>query len=330
MKQFLTLVIVSVLCGLSHAQTTGSFQQTITFEQPDYSFTRTLYFHVPDNYDENKDYKLVVGFRGGPHVNAGQFRDQLAFLSDSLEAIIMCPENSGHFWNQEGLTKQLFRYSVDTTLAQYSIDTNFIYLTGLSYGGRHAVIVSMDTDNGPIPPLRGVIPFAAGSDSQLEPDYNDIEDFPPACICIGLNDSQNFITVSQTIHADIQANGGTSLLNEIPGVGHTVAFPTYPQEMMKCLNFIEDHHQSTAIKNHSGDIVPLSIVPNPATDLIALFGPDPGTVLQVDILTHSGVIVKSITGYPAVISVAPFPPGMYWVSLITPSGPVTRPLVILE
>ncbi len=330
MKQFFTFIMVSVLCGLSQAQTTGSFQQTITFDQPDYSFTRILYFHVPEDYDANKAYPLVVGFRGGPHANAGQFRDQLSFLSDSLDAIILCPENSGHFWNQEGLTKQLFRYSVDTTMAQYSIDTNFIYLTGLSYGGRHSVIVSMDTDNGPIPKLRGVIPFAAGSDSQLEPDYLDIQDFPPACICIGLDDSQNFINVSNTIHNDIQSNGGTSFLNEIPGVGHTVAFPTYPQEMMKCMNFIEDFHQSTAINDHSGFAGTLTITPNPASTQITLFGPDPGAVKRIEILTISGQVIKTIKGYTAVIPVDQFLAGIYWVRLTTLSGSVIQSFIIQE
>ncbi|PCH98354.1 MAG: hypothetical protein COB85_01615 [Bacteroidetes bacterium] len=240
--KFTFLLLLSTICSL--AQQTGSFQQTVIFAEPDYNFTRTLYYYVPTDYDSAQSYKLVVGFRGGPHTNAGQFRDQLTFLSDSIGAIILCPENEGHFWNQEGLTKQLFQYSVDTTLSLYNIDTNFIYLTGLSYGGRHAVIVSMDTDNGLIPNLRGVIPFAAGSDSHLEPNYADIADFPPACICIGLNDAATFITVANTLHNDIASNGGTSFINEIAGVGHTVDFPSYPDEMMECFNFIESQYSN--------------------------------------------------------------------------------------
>ena len=73
----------------------------------------------------------------------------------------MCPE-SVSLWqnNQEELVKPLFQYAVDTTAALYSIDMTRIYVTGLSFGGRHTVLVAMDTDSGPIyPGLRGVIPF---------------------------------------------------------------------------------------------------------------------------------------------------------------------------
>ena len=107
-------------------------------------------------------------------------------MADSIGAIIVCPENIDHFNVQEGLTKQLFSYTVDTTASFYSIDRNKIYLTGLSFGGRHAVMVAMNTDNGPIPKLRGVIPFATGRNAEQLPNYSRLDEFAPACICICL------------------------------------------------------------------------------------------------------------------------------------------------
>ena len=215
MKSILLVLAICSSLFCSKAQETGSFQENVDFNEADYQFSRTLYYYVPENYDPSNVYKLVVGFRGGPHANAGQFRDQLTFLSNEMDAIILCPENEAHFNNEEGLVKQLFQYAVAHTSENYNIDEDYIYLTGLSYGGRHAVIVSMDTDNGAIPNLRGVIPFAAGSNSQLEPDYTAVNDFPPACVCIGLNDSNNFQDVSNTLAEDIETNGGDVLLNEI-------------------------------------------------------------------------------------------------------------------
>ncbi|MFK7971681.1 MAG: T9SS type A sorting domain-containing protein [Bacteroidia bacterium] len=316
MKKLLLSLSFSFVALALSAQMTGNFQQSINFAEPDYTFTRTLYYHVPASYDSTQQYKLVIGFRGGPHRDAGQFRDQLAFLSDSIGAIVICPENISHFNSQEGLTKQLFQYTLDTVTAQYNIDPEFVYLTGLSFGGRHATIVSMDTDNGPIPNLRGVIPFAAGSNSQLEPDYGDIANFPPACICIGLNDNANFLNVSRTIHNAIQNNNGVSLLNEVPGVGHTVAFPTYPAEMMECFNFIEAQYTNTSI-NDEQLANRIQLFPNPAQQSVRLHAPANIAIEQVDILDNLGKVVLHHIEARTSINVASLSSGIYTIRILT-------------
>lgn len=308
MKNIFTFFIASFLfCSSSDAQETGSFQITVDFPQTDYNETRTLYFYVPETYDSDIAYKILVGFRGGPNTNAGQFRDQLQSLSDSLNAIILCPENADHFWNQEGRTKLLFQYSLDTAMAMYNIDPDFIYLTGLSYGGRHAVIVATDTDDGPIPNLRGVIPFAAGADSHLQPNYDSINDFAPACICIGLSDSNNFISVANSLHSDIQSNGGASMLNEIPNVGHTVAFSTFPSEMMECFNFIESQYEPNTVNDLSDKNSELIVFPNPATDVVQFsFLNNNKKVMDIKLMDSSGRLLKTIHKNAREINIAEF------------------------
>lgn len=250
-------------------------------------------------------------FEGGPNSNAGQFRDQLTFLSDSIGAIILCLENADHFWNNEGETKQLFQYSVDTAMAQYNIDPDFIYLTGLSYGGRHAAIVSMDTDDGSIPNLRGVIPFAAGSDNHLMPNYTAIGEFAPACICIGLDDSGTFINVSNTLHNDIQSNGGESVLNEIPNVGHTVAFATYPEEMMECYNFIESQYDPTSIAESEEELGPLKVYPNPANKTITFEIPKTFEVRKIQLMDSTGKLVMVMDAMENTVDVSSLASGVY-------------------
>jgi hypothetical protein len=321
---FLTLII----SGLSTiAQTTGSFKLDVTFDEADYQFTRSLYFYVPSDYDEKKAYKLVVGFRGGPHTNAGQFRDQLTFFSDSIGAIIVCPENAGHFNNKEGLVKQLFRYTVDTTKAMYNIDDDFIYLTGLSYGGRHAVIVSMDTDNGPIPKLRGVIPFATGSKGHLEPDYQDIDDFSPACICIGLNDNTTFINVANTLHSDIILNGGSALLNEISGVGHTVEFTAYPSEMMECLNYIETQNSTSSIPDIQRKDI--KIFPNPSGKKFGLSIPKSIQPIEGYLMDATGKTIMRFENYHE-IDVSNIANGIKTLVLVTKESVFTRQLSVVH
>lgn len=315
----------------ANTQTIGSFQQSINFDEADYSFTRTLYFYVPSDYDASQAYKLVVGFRGGPHTSAGQFRDQLTFLSDSINAIIVCPENNSHFNNQEGLTKQLFRYSVDTTMAMYNIDPDFIYLTGLSYGGRHSVIVSMDTDNGEIPSLRGVIPFATGSNGHLEPNYENIADFPPACICIGLNDNANFYNVANTLHNDIQANGGVSMLNEIPNVGHTVAFATYPQEMMECINFIENQYEPSAVDNKRADLeAALKLYPNPIQDKVTIDYPQSWSPSSIYLVDAIGKTLLNFNVDLKIFDVSTLPNGTYTLVFAIERDILTKKVSIIR
>ena len=224
------------------------------------------------------------------------------------------------------MTKQLFNYSVDTTLSMYNIDTNFIYLTGLSYGGRHSVIVAMDTDDGAIPNIRGVIPFAAGSDSHLQPNYTDITDFPPACICIGLSDSQNFIDVSNSLHNDIQLNNGSSILNEIPSVGHTVDFPTYPLEMMECINYIESTYSTTDIKEA---VLPkFEVYPNPVDAILHIEALSDVQLKRILISDAAGKILLKKSSNFGFIDISSIPSGTYVLTLESTEASTTQNIVI--
>ncbi len=270
--KFLYTVLISLSFLFSNsifAQETGSFQVSHQFDEADFNTTRNLYFFVPDDYDAAEAYKIIVGFRGGPHSNAGQFRDQLQPLSDSLNAIILCPENNVEFNNgTEDDVKQLYSYSLEYARSIYNIDNDFIYITGLSYGGRHTIISALDTDAGPIElPIRGIIPFAPGVNSENVADYANSMLFP-VCTCIGSLDN-SFMNIATTLHSNLVSNGGDAFLNEIPGVGHSTAFVTFPDEMMECFRFIEDQYEdvntaNTDIENNLN----WAVFPNPATHFI--------------------------------------------------------------
>ena len=324
------LLIASMLIFSSiylTGQETGSFQIDVDFNEADYDFDRTLYYYVPTDYDATKSYPLVVGFRGGPHSSAGQFRNQLTFMADSIGAIILCPENAAHFWNNEGLTKQLFKYSVEYTENIYSIDPNFIYLTGLSYGGRHAVIVAMDTDDGEIPQLRGVIPFAAGSEADLQPNYENIEDFAPACICIGLSDSQNFITVSNNLVDDITFYDGDAILNGVPNVGHTVAFSGYAEEMMECINYIESQTLISST-NDLDSTKNTKIYPNPSEQVINIEIEQEAIPSKIYLSKLNGEVVKEIPSNIRTLSVSDIPKGAYLLTIEFESGKESQKVIV--
>ncbi len=325
MRKLLIITLFFFGFNLVQAQETGAFAKEYSFDQMDYDFTRNLYYYVPIDYDASQAYKLVVGFRGGPHSNAGQFRTQLQFLSDSLNAIIICPENEDHFWNNEGQTKLLFKYTVEHVMEDYNIDPNFIYLTGLSYGGRHAVIVAMDTDDGEIPAIRGVIPFAAGSEADLQPNYDSIDQFAPACICIGLADSPNFINVSNNLHSDIQSNEGKSFLNEIPQVGHTVSFGSYPEEMMECINWIENELENpSASENISALNNSIQLYPNPSSTIVQLNIPVSIVVKSIQLFDTNGALLEIYEKTERSIDISQHTNANYLLIIDTNQGKATK------
>jgi len=281
------LILLSTFPLASYSQATGSFQNSITINEPGYNVTRTVYYYVPTDYNAANSYKLIVGFRGGPHTNAGQFRDQLTPLSDSLDAIIICPENIGDFNNNEGNVKFLFSHSVAAATEIYNIDTNFIYITGLSFGGRHTIIVGMDSDSGPISNnIRGIIPFAPGTNSENVADYENSTRFP-ICTCIGGNDN-TFKPIAVAFTENVIENGGTAMLNEIPGIGHTTNFPEFPAEMMECFNFIESAYETTGIIEIEKQT--LKLYPNPASDYFLMDLKKSGDY-SIEIIDLTGKIV---------------------------------------
>jgi len=319
---FLTALFVSLAASV-FAQETGSFQNSISIDEPGYNVTRSVYYFVPNDYNPNNSYKLIVGFRGGPHVNAGQFRDQLTPLSDSLDAIIICPENIGDFNNNEGNVKFLFNHAVSAALDVYSIDTNFIYITGLSFGGRHTIIVGMDSDSGPISDnIRGIIPFAPGTNSELVADYENSTRYP-ICTCIGSNDN-TFMPIATSFTNNVISNGGTAMLNIIDGVGHTTNFPSFPSEMMECFRFIEDAYLVTdinKIEKKTG-----KLYPNPARDKFTLEFESSGNY-KIDIIDRIGKTVFT-KGYSdtrkIIIHSEGFNRGIYIVSILKDSLPFQR------
>lgn len=289
MKYFLSILFLSSFY-LGQSQQTGAFSLTISFDEPDYDLENELAFYVPMDYDENHSYPLIVGFRGGPHSGPGHLRDQLQPLSDSLNAIIMCPESVA-LWSegQEELVKSLYNYSVDTTASLYNIDLEKIYITGLSFGGRHTILASLDSDTGPIPAgIRGIIPFGAGTNSENVADYDNVGAFP-ICTCIG-QDDLSFFNVSYIFHLNATAAGGTTLFNEIPGVGHTMDFPTFIEEMMECYDFIEAQYP-VSIDEYSD--FEFELYPNPVSDMLQVTLA-PGYSYRAEIRDTQGRLIKSM------------------------------------
>jgi len=133
-----------VLVTESDAQQTGSFDMTVNFAgDPNFPIA----FYVPSNYNPANKYKLVVGLHGLGGTCQG-YRNYLASnivsngSSPVYNAIVVAPGNG------DGSNTDYWTFPCDTSIistamnlaiSNYNIDPEYIYLNGISLGGRAAL-----------------------------------------------------------------------------------------------------------------------------------------------------------------------------------------------
>lgn len=139
------------------AQQTGVWIKTINWG----TGTRKEVFNVPVNYNASKKYKLIVALHGlggdpqyyitffGPMTKAAYDLSNNvcnSYIYPSMSPvydnfIIVCPQAVGtntDFWTPVGDTA-LITKAINDAISMYNIDTDYIYLNGLSLGGRSAL-----------------------------------------------------------------------------------------------------------------------------------------------------------------------------------------------
>ncbi len=318
MKLFYTLL--ALLCSsISFSQQTGSFQTTITHNgQP-----RTLEYFVPIGYNPVNEYPLVVGLHGctGGANPAFIFRNQIAFLADSINAIVVCPEGLGSGM-MDAPDHTMILASIDSTRSVYNIDTNLVYLTGFSCNGY--VTAKYGTQQ--LYNWKGIIPIHAGiSNADLGNGSFNYNNTTSTCIFIGMNDFN--LWNNQSFRDSLIAHGADYFYNEIPGVGHSVNFPTFNAEMMECFNWFEN---GTGVGMHQQPLdLPIDIYPNPANNYLTISGPQLIANAQLEVLDARGAVVYTTTMAIANTMTLPFDyaPGIYYIRITTPKGTINQPVV---
>lgn len=139
--------LLTLLCALSsQGQTTGSFNETISFNGSD----RTLSCFVPTDYDANKDYELIIALHGLGD-NSTNYRNTLIstikWRRIFPNAIIICPDggsDQNSDFSEPAGDEAIIDESIAFAKANYSIDPNNITLQGFSLGGRSAMKYGLD------------------------------------------------------------------------------------------------------------------------------------------------------------------------------------------
>ena len=258
-KNIFTLVLAIAISLTVSGQQTGLFGIEISFQ----GIQREMYYSVPANYDSSVSYPLVIVLHGCGQ-QASQIRDDFAFLSDSINAIVVAPQgpefNDGFFLQQQN--EIMIKNAYDSTAIIYNIDNFRIYLLGFSCNGLSTLVVG--TTIGQYM-FKGIIPISA-TVSEANMQYINFEYEPPVCICVGAADVMA-VEANTSIRDQFIQNGGRVLYLETPMLGHDYFFDGYESKTMSCFDFIDNPLEINKIEYSDNE---LEVYPNPANSYIAI------------------------------------------------------------
>ena len=255
MKRLLTFLFALNSVALM-AQQTGDYTITIATTDPSLNGdSLDIYFHVPSTYNAGIPNKMIMGFHGlGNPNNSDDIRNYLSPLGDSLNAVVVCPDP---YLQDQPRSEIVLNLAYDSVMTWFNIDTNQVYITGYSAGSDVAAQYFFGE---PSHRMKGLIWHSPGF--FFNPDLSDPQEIPPVCLCSGTVD---FTSIVQTnlLNNSLDGAGFPYLFNEIPGVGHTMEYPAFTQEMLECVNFIDANTSNVGVQEWTGTAV--SMYPNPIT-----------------------------------------------------------------
>ena len=322
MKKSLLLWLISFLfISQAFSQTKGSFQSTLMFNGTNH----TLAIYVPLNYDSQIAYPLVVALHGC-NGNAISFRNGLVSISDSLNAIILCPDFMG---NQiSGANGQIIPQSILELIdnLNYNIDTTSVYLTGFSCNGQETYKHGWNA----IYPFRGIIPFNSWIPNTSGYSFSSKI---PTCVCTGTSDGSYNNNVS--LYNSLIANSGIGRLNSMAGIGHLWNFAGRDVELMECFHWIDSiTNRGVGLLELEQGSMELNIFPNPASDQIGIEVDLDGKIyaeLSVYNLNGKKVFSTSVmTGSLVKIDSEDYPSGIYFAEIVSENQRLSKRFELLK
>jgi hypothetical protein len=194
-----------------------------------------LNLSIPADYDTNKVYPMVLVLHWCPGTQvagyAKDFRNAFANFADSMDAIIACPDNFGNSISDAEIG--ILRATIDTVGATYKIDTNRVYLNGMSCNGYVTVRQGLNKAY----PFKGVFAWDPWIIASNLNDFN-YNSTMPITLAIGSSD-QNYNTVLR-VYDSLESHGANVNLVIVENVGHVLSFPSFTQDMIRSYNFLND------------------------------------------------------------------------------------------
>ncbi|MDH6305823.1 putative peptidase [Parabacteroides sp. PF5-5] len=186
--------------------------------------------YLPEDYAVgNKSYPLVIYLHGGAHKGNDLNKlkkyglPYLVEKGNEFDFIIIspqCPDDK--YWSSDNWFEPLF----EKIQTEYQIDTDRVYLTGISMGGYGTFIVAMDHPD----KFAAIVPLCGGCNDSDTPRICTLKNIPIWAFH-GTND--NLIPISETeriINALDKCKGKTKF-TKLEGEGHGIQYlyETHPQ-----------------------------------------------------------------------------------------------------
>lgn len=325
MKRLLLSILVGLSCFSAIAQQTGDYTITIATTEPSLNGdSLDIYFHVPNTYNASIPSKMILGFHGlGNPNNSDQIRNYLSPLGDSLNAVVVCPDP---YLQDQPRSEIVLNLVYDSVMTWFNIDTNQVYITGYSAGSD---VAAQYVFGEPTHRIKGFIWHSPGFFSS--PDLSNPQEIPPVCLCNGTLD---FVSIVQAnvLNNSMGNAGFPYLYNQIPGVAHTMEYPTFTEEMLECIDFIDSNTSGLGVSEWAGKSV--SVFPNPISEnqelvLVGLEGD-----VNISVFDASGKMIwnEQLINTSNRVTISDFrsglSAGLYSVLIQSEEGRLTKKLVV--
>ncbi|MEA1875221.1 MAG: T9SS type A sorting domain-containing protein [Bacteroidota bacterium] len=243
----------------------GRFTNNINID----GVSTNLGFFVPEEYDPNQAYKLIVGLHiCGDENEYSRYRDNLIALCLELDAILVAPDCHNTINNIDVPDPAYILEAIEYATKRFNIDEEYVYLTGGSCNGRTTLKYGLEK----IFDFRGVIPFNAYIPNWTDGDYDFTSDMP-VCFASGTADA-NYANC-QEAYNQLMQNQGKAKFVSMQGVGHDFYFPEFTNVMLQCINYIDSIAGSTT-STHQLGFAPheINVYPNPFNDNLTIQLPE--------------------------------------------------------
>jgi len=306
MKYILTLLILS---------STLLFAEDIDQKFEYDGNQRELAIHIPDDYNSNKQYEVLIGLHGCGQ-DAYSYRTALSQVADDNNIILMCINalDNGTQLNKMMVDERgkVIPAAIDFLASEYNIDKQSIYLTGFSCNAAMTLFHGLDN----LYDFKGLIPFNAYLPPEFDGKYN-LESKKPTCFCSGTNDGNH--SRNQTLYNQLKANGGVTFFNSMPNIGHTVTFPGFTGEMQECLDFINQTTTDVETKD-SGEL----LYPNPNNGILNI-----RSINQINNTKIFNLLgEKILSTNKNKIDISHLQKGVYLVTITSPNKSFSQKLIL--
>lgn len=285
----------------------------LTFEYD--GIQRELAVQIPDDYNANNNYELLIGLHGCGQ-NAYSYRTALSDVANDNNLILMCINalDDGSQLNKMMVDERanVIPAAIQYLSEQYSVNENGVYLTGFSCNGAMTIFHGLNN----LYDFKGLIPFNAYLPPQYDGKYN-LESKKATCFCSGTSDGN--YSRNQALYNQLNTNGGVTFFNSMPGIGHTVSFPGFTDEMQECIDFI--NQTTTDVESEDS-----GILINPKVENGIIIIETENKIQTTKIFNLLGELILSSD--QSVINISQLSTGIYFINVSSSNLVISQKLII--